>query len=480
MKQSGTIAIRPPRSPSRPDPPAEESNGTLAEMGWRPLLRAASLTGFAGLASGVLAALATKIFAMMLGPAELAVLATLQQIRQAGLTVSTLNGQTALIQGLSARIARERREFLRTVLLLMTGATTVVMAAAWTFAGWLARTAGLATEHVPLIRWLAVPVALSCALVFLSAVLGARGAIGLLGLVQLASPGAMAILAYPLARAVRPGQEGAFVVWIGAAALVAVAAALAVLLRQRIRHWFRGDGEWWSPPAARGFLTVSGAMLASGGVASLVLLAARARILHQQGFAVGGQFDAAWAISMNHVSLLLGSLQAYCLPIMARSPDRAERSAHLTRMLTSAALAAAAVVCAIALLKPLILTLLYSGAFRDAARYLRWTLIGDYFKVAGWVLSIPMLASADMRSFLTADLGAYLVFAGGTVAAAHYRGAAEGTAIAFVLMCTAHVGITGTIAWRRYGFRPGQWTSLIWLAGLVVIIAVSTATWRQV
>ena len=42
----------------------------------------------------------------MLGPAEVAVLATLQQIRQAGVIGATLNGQTALIQGASAR---ERR-----------------------------------------------------------------------------------------------------------------------------------------------------------------------------------------------------------------------------------------------------------------------------------------------------------------------------------------------------------------------------------
>jgi len=110
----------------------------LRQAGWRPLLRAASLTGAAAVAGAVLSVVATKIFAAMLGPAELAVLATLQQIRQAGLTGSTLNGQTALVQGLSARSGRQRREFLRTVLLLMGSATVLVAAVALGAPGWVA------------------------------------------------------------------------------------------------------------------------------------------------------------------------------------------------------------------------------------------------------------------------------------------------------------------------------------------------------
>jgi len=136
------------------------------------------------------------------------------------------------------------------------------------------------------------------------------------------------------------------------------------------------------------------------------------------------------------------------------------------------------VVCALAVLKPVLLVLLYSEAFRDAARYLRWTLLGDYLKVSSWVLSIPVLAAADMRAFLAADLSAYAVFTAGAAAAGHLRGAAEGAAIAFVLMYAAHLAVCGSIVWRRYGFRPGPWAALLWMAGLLAVAAVSAATWR--
>ena len=459
--------------------------------GWRPLLRAASLTGAAAVASAALSVVATKIFAAMLGPAEVAVLATLQQIRQAGVTGATLNGQTALVQGASARSGHEQRQFLRTALLLMGTATALVavlVLAAPGMGGGVDRI-GRATSGDDPLAGRAGGV-LERAGVFERGAECARrdreagaGADGL-------ARGRWRCWPIPWPRRSAQGTAADTKArWWGGwpqrwAARPCWPRCSRRLSRRLCWHgcaparWFRAPRRWWDREAARGFLTMSGSMLASGAAASLVLLAARARILHQQGFAVAGQFDAAWAISMNHVSLVLASLQTYCLPALARTSDRAERSAHLTRMLTAAALAAAAVVCVLALLKPVVLALFYSDAFREASRYLRWTLVGDYLKVSSWVLSIPMLASADMRAFLAADLSAYAVFAAAAAAVGHFRGAAEGTAIAFVLMYAAHLAVCGAIAWRRYEFRPGPRTVLIWTAGLLAVVAVSAAEWR--
>jgi S-adenosylmethionine:diacylglycerol 3-amino-3-carboxypropyl transferase len=96
--------------------------GTLAARAfaapspWRNVVRAMSQTGGASLLSGLLSMLATKIIAVTLGPAHVATLSTLQQLRLAAVTGSTLTGQTALVQGASSSTGLERREFLRTVL----------------------------------------------------------------------------------------------------------------------------------------------------------------------------------------------------------------------------------------------------------------------------------------------------------------------------------------------------------------------------
>ncbi len=80
-------------------------------------------------------------------------------------------------------------------------------------------------------------------------------------------------------------------------------------------------------------------MLAGGLISSAVLLALRARISRTQGLATTGQFDAAWGISMNHVTLVLASLQTYFLPALARAQSAEERGRHTASVLAIATLA---------------------------------------------------------------------------------------------------------------------------------------------
>jgi len=447
----------------------------IARPPWRPLVRAMSQTGGSSLASGLCSAIAAKILAVTVGPAPMAVLATLQQIRQATLAGATMNGQTALIQGASSLTGEARREFVRTVLILMSLATGVIALGIWIAPVWLGGLAGLGPESARLVRWLALTLVLSSAFVFLAAVLNIIGSLGSLAAVQLAGPATMALLAYPTAMSVRSGQSQAFAFLLLASASASLAAVLMALWRH---EFLRGLGLWWNPSAARKFLTVSGSMLASGLISSAVLLIIRSRILRTEGLAVAGQFDSAWAISMNHVSLVLASMQAYYLPVLARTVPLKERNLHIAQTLTVAVLVAAPLIAAIAAFKPLALTWLYSEAFRGGAQYLRWTLIGDYLKITSWIFSIPMLAAADMRAFLIADLAAYGVFAGGAAALAQRKSASEGAAIAFVLMYAAHLGVCAAYAWRRQ-FRPDFRTSMVWTGGLALIGVVSAANWNS-
>ena len=100
--------------------------------------------------------------------------------------------------------------------------------------GWVASSTGLGIESARMVRWMAVPVMFSVGLVFLNSLLNARGEIGRLAVVQMASPAALAILAYPVARAARNGDEDALVWWLSAAAVCAAALSLRLLGRREI------------------------------------------------------------------------------------------------------------------------------------------------------------------------------------------------------------------------------------------------------
>jgi len=221
------------------------------------------------------------------------------------------------------------------------------------------------------------------------------------------------------------------------------------------------------------------AMLASGLAASGVLLAVRGRIASRQGMLVTGQFDAAWGISMNYVTLVLSSLQTYYLPALARARTTAQRNVHISNVLTLATLAAAVLIATVASLKPHLLTWFYSTEFRPGVEYLRWTLVGDYLKVTSWILSIPLLAAAELKVFLAADLAAYSVFLGAATGLTHWLTAASSAGVAFVLMYAAHLLICAVYLLRRRQFVPTRTAALAWTAGLAVVVAVSVLTWNQ-
>jgi antigen flippase len=360
-------------------------------------------------------------------------------------------------------------------------ATAAVVAVFTLAPSWIAAHAGLPAGQQHLVLYLAAAVGLGTIYVFLSALLNSTGAIGSLATVQLAAPAAMAVLAYPVARFVAGGNETWFIALLAASSSAAVLAAGCALHRERdaLRAWLLGDGAWWNQAAARRFFTISGSMFLSGAFSSWVLIAVRARILQSEGFAAGGQFDAVWAISMNQAGLVLASMQTYYLPTLARTSDKEQRSIHIERVLTVAAIAATALIVGLVALKPLVLTTLYSGEFSGAARYLRWTLAGDYLKITSWILSIPLVASANMRAFLAADLSAYSAFLLAPILFGNWFSAAESASVGFVVMYAVHLCVCGTCLWRSGEFRPSARTCAVWSGGLAAIVLASAIFWRQ-
>jgi PST family polysaccharide transporter len=455
----------------------------IAEVpSWRAIVRAMGQAGGASIASGVLSLLAVKIIALLLGPAEVALLTSLQQLRQTAVTGATLTGQTALIQGASASTGRRRREFLRTSLVLIASATSLVCAGMVWFSDWAANQAGLPSEQHSLAISLVAAVVSSVVFVFLAAVVNASGAIGSLALLQLAAPAAMAMLAYPVARGFAHGDGGRFVAMLALSSAAAVVAAGLILYGNRasLQGWIAGPGRWWDGSAARHFFSISGSMFASGILSSWMMMIVRGQILRSQGLAIGGEFDAAWAISMNQAGLVLASLQSYYLPALARTRDLQQRSAHIGRVLTIAVLGGAALIAMLAVFKPWLISGFYSDQFVGAVRYLRWTLIGDYLKITSWILSIPLVASGSMRAFLTADLTANVSFMAAAFGFGTWFSAAESTAIAFVIMYVVHMLFCGACLYSRGEFRPGKHLAAIWAGGLSLVIAASAITWEQI
>lgn len=448
---------------------------------WRPMAAALGKTGGASIASGLLSALGTKIVAALLGPSCLALLQTLQQLRDGALILATANGRMALVQGSSELGGLLRREYVRTVAVLFAAGTLLMTAAMMAAPGVFVRWSRLPSRSEPLLPWLALTVALLSAFIFLTAILNSMREIGKLALLQLISPAVTATLAWPVASAIRTGHPLALGFLLAIPAGAAVAAALVSLRGhgREVRGWIRGAGAFFTSAATRHFISVTAAMLASGLTATIALLSVRAFITRQENLAMTGQFDAAWNISMNHVTLILGSIQAYYLPLLsgARTPE--ERSRQIRGMMMVASLATAPVIVALAALKPAVVGALYSPAFAASPRFLRWTLMGDYLKVSSWVLMTPMLAAREMGVFLSIDLATQAVFWGSARLCARILRPPEGAALGFLISCAVCYG--GCFVWARlrWNLRLGTAGRMAWATGLALVVAASADTWGQ-
>ncbi len=218
-------------------------------------------------------------------------------------------------------------------------------------------------------------------------------------------------------------------------------------------------------------------MFASGIVSSWVTLAVRGHVLRSQGLAIGGQFDAAWSISMSQTGLVLASLQTYYLPALARTRDSRERSGQIGRVLMAATITGALLIGTLIALMPFVIATLYSPEFLGARQYLRWTLAGDYLKITSWILSVPLVASANMRAFLAADLSAYLAFAAAAFGLNRWFTAAESAAIAFVVMYVVHATFCGIWLGLRGEFPSSLGLVATWIAGLASVAAISGVFW---
>jgi len=441
------------------------------------LLTSMLRSGAGTVASGLLALSATKILAVMLGASAVALLETLQQIRQIALVAATANGQTGLVQGASALSGQARREFVRSILCVFALATALVTALMLIFRERLAQAAGLPeSSGGRLVAMLVAAVVLSSIFVFLSALLNAAGEIGRLAMLQVIAAAVMAAGAWPAAIALRGGHPGALPALLGMSGLITVAAALKMT---GPRRWLSGTGAWWRGRAAGHFFSVSGAMLATGLISTLGLMAVRGHIARGAGLEATGQFDAAWGISANHVTLVLTALQAWYLPRLARARSAEQRARHVAAVFPVAILAATPLIVGLAVLRPLALAILYSSAFHAASVCLRWTLIGDYFKVTAWVLAMPMLAAADMGMFLAVDTLIQLVFVGASWALSGIRPPAESAAIGFTLSYSVCLAVSAWYAARRVGFRLTRMSAALWIAGFAVVALAAANTWSD-
>ena len=450
----------------------------------RVVMRAAVTTGGGAMLGLVFSMLSFKVVSVVAGPAGVGAYSLLLQVLATATAFSTFGGggAIAVVQGLASRDEHQRGRYIATAAWLFTAATLVAAIGLFSLAPLLRdlldEAGALLTPRV--LRAIVLPLVLGSFGVFLGAVLNGYRAIGALAVSRVLGSATIFLLIYPAAVAARDGRALGLVLVL-AASTAMQALVSGVLLR---RYVWPGAAAGPGRPAlrrddARHFATIAGAMFVAGQVSQGSVLLLNAQIVALFGLGGAGLFSAAWSLSMGYVLLILTSFGTFYLPAFAAARTDAERHELIATVLRVAVLAAVPLIAGVAVLKPMVVSLVYSAEFLGALDIMRWMLVGDYLKITAWVFAMPVTARGDMKVFVATEIGWYASLLVAGSALTRWLGRPEAVGMVFGAVYAVHLAYHVHYLHSRVGYRPAGRDVVVWIIGFLYILLVSILHWTD-
>lgn len=213
---------------------------------------------------------------------------------------------------------------------------------------------------------------------------------------------------------------------------------------------------------ALGFAFMSSALLTMGAAYVVRLL-----LLRRIGLDAAGLYQAAWTIGGLYVGFVLQAMGADFYPrLTAVVKERRECNRLVNEQAQVSLLLAGPGVIATLAFAPLVLPLLYSGAFADAVGVLRWICLGAALKVITWPIGFIVVAEGRQTLFLATEVAYTVIHVALAWALVGIFGV-DGAGMAFFLSYVAHGLIVYPLVRRISGFRwsaANAWLGLGFLA----------------
>ena len=430
---------------------------------YRTILRSSSIMGAASVLNVLISLVRMKVVAVLLGPAGVGLIGLLGNLMQAASGVAAMGLGTVGVRqiadahgnGRSEDVILARRALLwGTVVLALIGAATVYL-----LREPIARLVLADPGKADAIGWLAIGVALTVASGSQSALLNGLRRIGDLAKLQVATGLLSTLLGI-----------GALLLW-GEAGLVAfvLSAPLATFL---LGHYFvMRAGVIQAPPTPwrailaqwRVMIPLGAAFVVSGLVTTGGYLVVRSLVQRELGPDALGQFQAAYAIGMTYLGVVLAAMGTDYYPrLCAALHDPAAATRLVNEQTEVALLLACPAVLATLALSPWLVPLLYTHAFTPAIAILHWQLLGDLLKVMSWPLGFVIVAAGAGKTFAFSEIVGLAVFVAGVAVGLPLIDVLA-TGVAFLAMYLVYLPVVWWLARRRIGFA---WTPVVVRMGL--------------
>jgi PST family polysaccharide transporter len=427
------------------------------------------------------AAITVKIMAVIIGPAGVGLFSLLRQAQQMLGALATLGGQNAVVQGVASRTGDARDRFVVSVLWAFVASSLILAVIVIGFANPLTELMlRLDSYDAPwLFGWIAFPVTAGALLVFFRSLLNAHMRIGSAAMTNVVAAAGSLLLVYPAVVAYQRGFFVALVLLLGGSLSLGVVFAV---LRARACGYlaaFRRVGiRTFDVPAVGHFLWVGLPSLVALFIGMASVLAVRTFVTTWHGLEGAGKFDAAWSISVFYLSVFLSALHSYLLPALSADTAQEPSEEVLDRSLRLALIVSVPMITCLIVLKPLVVRLLYTEEFLSSIDLLRWTLIGDYFRVGGWILATSLVARADMRAYLACEVLWNAILTGGAFWLVEHS--IEGAGPVYLTAYAVYLAALFIRARGHHGYLLEARTLTAWAAGAAIVVLASILTWDDV
>lgn len=130
----------------------------------------------------------------------------------------------------------------------------------------------------------------------------------------------------------------------------------------------------------------------------------RNMLIRKVGLDGAGYWQGMMRISDGYLMLITTSLATYYLPVLSSLKTKVllrKEILHVARIVLPSVVVGGGLIF---ISRFLIIRLLYTGKFLSMEDLFVWQLIGDFFKVAGWLLSYIMLAKAITKVYIITEV----------------------------------------------------------------------------
>lgn len=192
-------------------------------------------------------------------------------------------------------------------------------------------------------------------------------------------------------------------------------------------------------------------LLVSAMMFPMVEIVIRESLIAQVGYAEAGIWQGSIKLSSAYIGFFSVFLASYYLPMVSAIQDKAVITAQVMRFML--------LVMAVFLVggsvlyfgRGFFIPLLLSSEFRDLEGFIIYQLVGDFFKVAAYVVGFVAVAKAATKLYIFSEVLQALLFVGLTFSVGREMGGVYGVMWSYMLAYIIYfvVSIVGFVCWAR-------------------------------